>query len=66
MSPARSLLFAEIGGRKSSIGVLLPRLFFKGSRSTKESNGFFFVVTLNLLILAASNVLFPVPVTERR
>lgn len=59
MSPAGSLLIAEIGGRKSSIGVLLPRLFSKGSRSTKKSNGFFFVVTSNLLNPAAMNVLFP-------
>ncbi len=58
MSPAGSLLIAEIGGRKSSIGVLSPRLFFKGSRSTKKSNGFLFVVTSNLLISAATNVRF--------
>jgi hypothetical protein len=35
------------------------RLFSKGSRSTKKSNGFFFVVTSNLLNPAAMNVLFP-------
>jgi hypothetical protein len=52
-------LITEINGRKSSIGVLSPRLFFKGSRWTKKSNGFFFVVTSNLLIAAAMNVLFP-------
>jgi len=52
--------------RKTSNGVLSHRLFFKGSRSTKKSIGFLFVVTSNLLIPAASNVLFPVPVTEGR
>ncbi|HBC59883.1 MAG TPA: hypothetical protein DC058_01535, partial [Planctomycetaceae bacterium] len=34
-------------------------IFFNGSRSTKKSNGFFFVVTSNLLNPAAMNVLFP-------
>lgn len=47
MSPARSLLISEIGGRKSSIGVLLPRLDSLSGPSSHTAVGFLFGIPVD-------------------